>query len=440
MESVIQIDDAHAFAFGMTWLTLDPMMSRASQLKEFRSEYGAQWIAVYKAHGQENLGYAKTLVLPAKIETLSAAGQVAISDACRGKTVLVLLEEEGSAGEGSDVGVIALINGNVVHDAWVKAAGVEEIRQKFQEQCARAGTEFVTMGRTFTLPGVEQRLEWSDLLPKPRGTGMAKFKKVASVPVVALKADIPGWVLVLVLSLGLIVVGFWFWDHTMAEKNRRSHFLMQQKAPDPAQLYAASAAKLLAQPILPAGQALRELKSQLKEKKFPMQLAGWDLVRLDCSSAGCAALWTRKFGTYQEFVDRAPKEWGQVQLFNDGTKIAHAVPFKLTPGVLPAADKWPTERDFELKVLSQWQRYSDVKFKGDLQPIALMAVPPSVQPQAAASLPNAIWAMKWNVKDTQWWMSEALFNLPNNVSIESVSLVFGPEINFNAEGKVYVRK
>lgn len=440
MESVIQFDDEHAFAFGMTWLTLDPMMSRASQLKEFRSEYGAQWIAAYKVHGQENLGYAKTLVLPTKIQTLSAAGQVAISDACRGKTVLVLLEEEGNAGDGNDVGVIALINGNVVHDAWVKAAGVGEIRQKFQEQCARAGTEFVTMGRTVTLSGVEQRLEWSDLLPKARGTGMSKFKKVESVPVVELKADIPGWVLALALSLGVIAAGFWFWDHSAAEKNRRAQLARQQKAPDPAQLYAASAAQFLAQPILPAGQALRELQNQLKSRKFPMQLAGWDLARLDCSNAGCAALWARKFGTYQEFVDRAPKEWGQVQLFNDGTKIAHALPFKLPTASLPSVGKWPSERDFELTVLSKWQRYSDIKFKADLQPIALMAVPPSVQPQAAASLPNALWAMKWAVKDTQWWMSEALFNLPNNVSLDSVSLVFGPEINFNAEGKVYVRK
>jgi hypothetical protein len=437
VESVIQIDERHAFAFGMNWQTLDPMMSRASQLKEFRSEYGAHWIASFKVHGQENLGYAKALVLPANIETLSAAGQVAISDTCRGKTVLVLLEDEGHADDVSDVGVIALLNGNVVHDAWVKAGDVEEIRQKFQEQCARAGTEFVTMGRTFTIAAVEQRLEWSDLLPKARGTGMAKFKKVAAVPVVVLKADMPGWVLILVLSLGVVGAGLWFWDSSVAEKNRLRQLSLQNKAPDPAQLYAASAAQLLAQPVLPANQVLRELRSQLRT--MPVQLAGWDLTRLECSIAGCNALWSRKFGTYQEFVDRAPKEWGQVQLHNDGTKIAHGLPVKLTTAVLPAMDKWPTEREFVLAVVSKWQKYSDVKFKAELQPIAL-AVPTTVQPQAAAALPNAVWAMKWSVKDSQWWMSEALFNLPSNVTVETVGLVFGPEINFNVEGKVYVRK
>jgi hypothetical protein len=102
-------------------------------------------------------------------------------------------------------------------------------------------------------------------------------------------------------------------------------------------------------------------------------------------------------------------------------------------------DKWPTEREFVLAVVSKWQKYSDVKFKAELQPIAL-AVPTTVQPQAAAALPNAVWAMKWSVKDSQWWMSEALFNLPSNVTVETVGLVFGPEINFNVEGKVYVRK
>lgn len=438
MESVIQIDDRHAFAFGLTWQTLDAMVSRSAQLKEFRSEHGAQWIASFKVHGQENVGYTRTLTLPPKIQTLSAAGQVAISEACRGKTVLVLLEDEGHDGEESDIGVIALLNGNVHHDAWVKAAGVEEIRQKFQEQCARANTTFITMGVTSTIAEVDQRLKWSDLLPKPRGTGLAKFKTPAAVPVLALKADIPGWVMISLGSMAVVAVGLWVWDSSVAEKDRLRRLTLQQKAPDPAQLYAASAAQLLAQPVLPVGTGLKELRAQLK--KIPVQLAGWDLAHIDCTIAGCSALWTRKTGTYQEFVDRAPKEWGQVQLHTDGTKIAHGLPIKLTPAGLPAADKWPTERDFLLGVVSKWQKYSDVKFKSDLQPTALMAVPPTVQPQAAAALPSAIWAMKWAVKDTQWWMSEAMFDLPSHMTLETVSLTFGPEINFNAEGKVYVHK
>ncbi len=437
MESVIQIDDQRALAFGLVWQALDPMMSRASQLKEIRSLHGGKWIASYKQQGQENIGYAKDFVFPPGIEALSAAGQVAISDACRGKTVLVLLEEEGHDGGGNDVGVVALLDGNVVHDVWVKVGGVEEIRQKFQEQCARAGAEFVTMGHTLTL-AVEQRLAWADLLPKPRGTGMAKFKAAAAVRIVRLTADIPSWVLISALALGVVCVGFWLWSNSVAEKDRLRRLSMKSSAPDPAMLYAASAAQLLAQPVLPANQVLRELRTQLRG--FPVRLAGWDLARLDCSFAGCSALWTRKLGTYKEFVDRAPKEWGQVQLHNDGTKIAHSVPVKLTTAVLPASDKWPTERDFVLDVVSKWQKYSDVQFKADLQPTALMALPPSVQPQAAAALPNAVWAMKWGVRDTQWWMSEALFSLPDNVTVDSVTLVFGPEINFNVEGKVYVRK
>jgi hypothetical protein len=438
MESAIQIDDRHAFVFDLTWQTLDPMMSRASQLKELRSEYSAKWIASYKVHGHENVGYAKTLVLPPKIVTLSAAGQVAISDACRGRTVLVLMEEEGHDGEANDIGVVALINGNVVHDAWVKAAGAEGIRQEFQKQCDRASAEFVTMGKTFTLPAVDEKLEWADLLPKARGTGLAKFKKPASVPIVEFKADIPGWLMILVLAVGVIGAGLWFWDSSVTEANRLRLHSQQKKAPDPAQLYAASAATLLAQPVLPAHTALRELRAQLKT--MPVQLAGWTLARLDCTVAGCSGLWSRKFGTYQEFVDRAPKEWGKVELHTDGTKIAHSLPVKFSTALLPAADKWSTEREFVLAVVSKWQKYSDVKFKADLQPIALMAVPPSVQPQVAAGFPNAIWAMKWSVKDTNWWMSEALDSLPSNVTLETVGLSFGAEINFNAEGKVYVHK
>lgn len=437
METVIQIDDRHAFAFGMTWLAVDPMISRGSQLKEIRAGHSAKWIASSKVFGQESIGYAKDLILPTGIETLSAAGQVALSAACKGKTVFVLMEEEGHDGAGNDVGIVAMIDGHIKHDAWVKVSGVEELRLAFQQQCARAGTVFETVGHTITLP-VSQQLHWDDLLPKPRATGLGKFKSVEAVRVLPLTADIPTWVLLTVVSVAAIGIGLWFWNSSVAEKNRIRKLSMRPSAPDPAQLYAVAATQYLAQPVLPAAQVIRELRTQLKE--FPVQLAGWNLTRIDCTAAGCGALWTRKFGTYKEFVDRAPKAWGEVQLHSDGTKIAHAVPVKLATAALPAQTSWPAERAFILDVVSKWQKYSDVKFKADLQAPALMAVPPAVQPQAAAAFPNAIWAMKWGVKDSQWWMSEALFNLPDNVTVDSVSLVFGPEINFNVEGKVYVHK
>lgn len=439
MESVIQIDDHHAFAFGLTWQAVDPLMSRASQLKEVRNAHGGKWIASYKADGQENIGYAKELTLPVGMQLLSAAGQIATSAPCKGKTVFVLLEEESHDGTGNDVGVIALLDGNVVHDAWVKLAGVENLRATFQEQCARAGAVYVTLGHTITLP-VEQEIEWSDLLPKPRGTGMARFKSVQAVRVTPLTADMPTWVLLAAVTLAIAGIATWFWNSSVTEKNRLRQLSMKSNTPDPAQLYAASAKLMLSQPILPAAQALNELRTQLKAQKFPTEKAGWNLTRLDCSAAGCNALWTRKYGTFKEFVDRAPKEWGEIQLHNDGTKLAHSVPVKLTSAVLPEQAKWPTEREFILDVMSKWQKYSDVKFKSELQQSALMAVPPAVQPQAAAAYPTAIWAMRWAVRDTQWWMSEALLNLPANVTADNVSLVFGPEINFNIEGKVYVRK
>jgi hypothetical protein len=440
METVIQIDDRHAFAFGLQWQTLDTMMSRSSQIAELRQNFEARWMASFKIQGQENIGYAKSLTPPAKIKTLSAAGQVALSEACKGKTVLVLLEEAGQGGQLNDVGVVALINGNVVHDAFVKTSEVAEIRRRFKEQCARAETEFVTMGKAITLADVPNRLDWVDLLPPPPGKGLARFKAVPSAPITVLKADIPSWVLAAVVGTLVIGSGIWYWQQSAAENERLRMLAFHNKAPDPAQLYAQSAAQLLAQPVMNANVVVRELRTQLKETKFPMRFAGWTLAKIDCGLPGCSALWTRAEGTFREFVDHAPASWGEIQLNPDGKRLMHNLPVKLSSSVLKPATEWTTEREFLLTEFSKWQRYEAAKFAATLKPVSLMAVPPSVQPQAAAALPNAIWAAGWEVTDAQWWMSEAMDTMPNNVTVELVSLSFnGTQVNFNAGGKVYVR-
>lgn len=441
MQTVIQIDDRYAFAFGLAWQTLDTMMSRSSQIQELRQNFEARWIASFKAQGQENIGYAKSLVPPAKIKMLSAAGQVALSKACRGRTVLVLLEEEAQEGQSNDVGVVALINGNVVHDAFVKTTEVEDIRRRFQEQCARADAEFVTMGKTLTLPGVQMHLDWHDLLPPPPAKGLARFKAIPAVPVVVLKADIPTWVLMSMIGALVGSAGIWYWNDAAAEKNRLQQLALQSQAPDPAQLYAQSAAQLLAQPVMRANVVMRELRTQLKTEAFPTQFAGFRLHKIDCGVAGCTASWDRVQGTYQEFAERAPASWGEIQFHADGNRAMHNVPVKLSTAPIQAQQQWTTEREFQLTEQSKWQKYEGAKFMPKLQPAGLMAVPPSVQPQLASTLPNAVWASKWEVKDAQWWMGEALDTMPDNVTIELVSLLFnGSQINFNVEGRVYVRK
>jgi len=438
MESIIQIDERYALAFGLHWQMLDPMRSRGSQLKEFRQENGARLIAAFKGHGQETVGYAKTLTLPKKLRTLSAAGQIATSKVFRGKTVLIFLEDKSHAGAETDVGVVGLINGNVVQDVWTKASGVEALRNKFREQCARAEIEFTTVGTAHTITAVDGRITWLDILPTASGKGLARFKRTQTVPVLVLRPDLPPWAMYTIITLGVLAVGYWFYDKHETEQARLRKLALQNKAPDPAQLYATEVTKLLTTPTLSAAQAIRELRVQLKD--LDVQRAGWDLGNVTCTASGCNAVWTRRYGTYKEFTDRAPKEWGVIRLFNDGKKLEHALPIRFTTAALPPVNTWPTEREFILNQVSRWQLYSDINFKTELMPVALMAVPPSVQPDFAAALPSAVWSMKWNVKDTQWWMSDALLSLPANVTIDTVSISFGQAINFNVEGKVYVRK
>lgn len=441
MQPVIQIDDKHAFAFGLSWQTLDSMMSRSSQINEMRQNFEAHWIASFKVHGQENIGYAKGLVLPPNVLTLSAAGQVALSEICYGKTVLVLLEEEGEQGQTNDVGVVGLINGNVIHDGFVKTSEVEDIRRRFMEQCARAGAEFMTMGKTITLPPVQKPLEWSDFLPPPPGKGFARFKNKAAVPVNALKADIPRWVLLSVIGALLGGAGIWYWQEASAESDRLRLLSLQNQAPDPAQLYTDSAAKLLAEPMLPARLTFAEIRKQLKELKFPSELAGWRLETIVCGVPGCSVSWIRKEGTFAEFVERAPATWGEVHLDPSGNRVFHNAPIKLTTTTLQPADKWTTEREFRLTEYSKWQKYSVVKFDPAVGQRALMGVPASVQPNLAATLPNAVWALDWAVREAEWWTSDAFDTMPPDATVETVTLSYsGGVIKFEAKGKIYVRK
>lgn len=440
MQPVIQIDDKHAFAFGLSWQTLDSMMSRSSQIRDMRQNSEARWIASFKVNGQENIGYAKSLVLPPNVVTLSAAGQVALSRACHGKTVLILLEEQGEAGQFNDVGVIGLINGNVIHDAFVKTNEVDEICRRFSEQCARAGAEFITMGKTITLAPVQTSIEWSDLLPPPPGKGIARFKSRGTVPVVALKADIPSWVMFSAIGTLVAGAGLWYWQEVSSE-NDRLRLLNTQKAPDPAQLYADSIAKVLAEPVLPAKAAFAELREQLRAEKFPMHLGGWKLERIICGVPGCSASWTREQGTFAEFVERAPQSWGEVQLDPEGTRVLHNVPIKLTKAALQPVAEWLTEREFRLADYSKWQKYASAKFGASARPAALIGVPPSVQPNQAATFPNAVWALDWEVREAEWWMSETLDTMPAGATVETITLSFGGSvIKFEAKGKVYVRK
>jgi hypothetical protein len=430
---VIQINDRHALAFGLDWIVLDPMLSKDKQTAALRRK-GANWQALCKATEEPNFGFAANLALPPRLKTLSGAGQAAIHPRIRGKTVLLLLEEPGPEGSENEVAVVGLLRGNVVIDRLVHASEVHSIRQSFFESCARADAKFKLFGRTITVDPVEEAFSWTDLLPPSR---KEKRKGQTAVPISALRADLPNWVVPAVAAAAAIGVSYYWYGAHSAEKLRLK---LQAKKADPMLVYAQAAKALLSQPIVPAGEALFAMRAQLRD--IPTAFAGWNLTSINCDVSGaCVFEWNRKLGTYQEFVERAPKKWEGISLAPEGNKISNGYQVAMPKKSLPPREKWPLEIDFIRDTVSRWQRFSDIGFKPTLKSATLAAVPPSIQPATVMASPAAIYSAEWDVRSAKWWMAEGLQSLPATVGLSSLSLHFTPtDVLFDAGGTAYVRK
>lgn len=432
MAHVIQINDRHALAFGLNWQVLDPMESKAKQTRSFRAD-GAKWQASFKVDGEINFGSAKELRLPSKLKTLSGAGQAASHPEWKGKTVLILLEDQGHDGQPNEVAVIGLLKGNVLYDLLVPVEEVRTIRQSFFSDCERANTHPQTIGKSLTMDPVEMPFGWDDLLPKKKG----RLSSTEMVAVTPLRADMPGWVVPSLVVTILAGAGYSYYQKE-AEKAFRQR-LASQKV-DPMVLYEQSVNQLLAQPVAPAAETLQVLREKLKD--IPTHVAGWQLASINCGSTGsCLVEWNRKDGTYKEFLEYAPKEFGGVNLMPEGVKLVHTMQFAFPQKPLPTRDQWPTEQNFILETVSQWQRYWDIDFKPTMKLPQLVGVPPSVPPAAVMGSPNAVWASNWDVRGAKWWMAEGLDTLPGNVALTNVVVSYAAnEINFEAGGLAYVRK
>lgn len=443
MENVIQVDDKYALAFGFTWVTLDPIESRSSQLTNFRTEYQAKWYATIKVNGSENIGHAKNLTIPKKLKVLSAAGQLATHARFIGQSVLLLLEDDNhvdTSHADNDVAVIGLLNGNVIIDVFVKASQVQKLRQDFLDQCVRASVEFMTIGHVLTINQVEQEFTWQNLLPeKNRTTKWSLSNKTKQVIVKPLKKDIPGWILwITVLLLLFCAFGYYYQAHA-EEKERLRMLMLSKQQPNPENIYRDSVNSLLASDFVLAETIAKTIKHDLKT--FPTELAGWRLEKIFCDvQSGCIATWNRKFGTFKEFIARAPSTWGKISIGSDRSKLSHAIPITYEKKKLDPKDKWPLDRDLRIIVVSQWQKYESLKFDAIMNPVSLIGVPPSVQPQLAASSPYATWAASWEIRGAPWWTMEAVENFPNNMVFESAEIIISDEVRFNMKGTAYVQK
>lgn len=460
MSKRLAVTDSIAFAFGFAWQALDPVESKGAKFAELMGQ-GNKSKASFKNNQAEYLGVSKDGFEPLpKIKTLAGAALMANHPHLAGKTVWIVMEEplpdepEEDAGAEvvkqkairTEMVVVGLVKGNIVVDDFVNnQEGYKRLYGVFVSRANNAKATYTTVGTSYTLGQLAEHYTWEDFLPN---------KANKPVPVTTLEPSMYGRVLVgvgAVVAVACVVWGYVAWENAQkakAERERRE----RERRNLPA-LYTASVAELLDQPVLRANSAFAELRNHLRA--FPIGLEGWNLSEIECiaTTAACNATWSNEKGrgTNRGFANAAPKEWGTVTFAPDGKHAYHAMPFKLTPAKLPAQDTWMHDRDFLMKPFSQWQSYWIVGFHPELDVAPhVVGLIPGLDESTASELPNVVWARKWTIKATPWYLSDGFDraaekgdgNLPDSVTVDHIDLKVDADkqLKFDAEGAIYESK
>jgi hypothetical protein len=452
MHKRIGIGNNYALAFGFSWQTIDPLESSGAQRKQLMAQ-GMRWEASYKSKSDEFIGATKEDFAPIKgVKTLAGAAQMAQHPRLAGRTVFIVMEQPLEDSTHNEIAVVGLLSGNIVIDDYTTTEHVKKLRVEFSEKVRRAEKSFEIVGKSITEGVVAEQFDWSDFLPT-KGRLLGKKGGISAVLVKPLEPKIPPQI-VWTVVFGVAILGsIWGYNSYQSKLQARkaAAVLLAQKNSGPAR-YSESVAVLLMQPVLSANTTFAALRDSIKE--FPTKRKGWHLKSIKCGADGmCEAAWLNylNLANYRDFVIDAPKEWGTVVLNNVGDELSHQLPLKLPTRSLPAQDKWPEQRAFLMKGFSQWQKYWVLNFHPELiQAPVLMAVPSGVDEKAAAGYSDAVWAMRWTIKQTPWYLSEAFdksvdepeISLPDSVTVDSITIKFEKDqsVLFDAEGQIYVRK
>lgn len=432
----LQINDDYALAFGLSWFVLDPLESRHERITKLR-DGGARWAAVFKRGrgGDENIGTTQELPNHGKkSKVLSGAAQLARLPLFEGKNVLMMLEDPGYNGNAGLVAVVTLINGNVSYDQILSPADAEVERNKFEDQCEQSNRKYVTCGTTSTIRAVSQPLTWHDLLPRKTG----RFKRSHAVAVEPLKSPRASQFLAIAIIGAFLTFGAVTAYQKYEQHQQRKRALEAARRIDPNALYAVSTQAFLAQPVPLLKDAIVAVR---KRVDVNTTFAGWKLTLVDCTVTQCELSWQRETGTFAEFTKQAPSDWHSITYSDNGTTITSAVSLEIPTSQLPSPDQWILRKDFQVQVVSEWQRYSDVQFTFALGKPQLEALPPGVAPEVLRKSPHAIHSSVWSVQPgAAWYFADGLAKAPEYVTFENLKITVsnsGP--TFEAKGKVYVK-
>lgn len=435
MENTLQINDKYALVFGMDWCVLDSLEKRHPQIAELRA-HGGRWTSSFKLNGEENVGtIAEVPQFGRKVTVLSGAAQVAMMPQFTGTTVLVLMEDAGHDGNPGLVATVGLINGNVSFDALLTPAEVVQARARFHDRCVAAEIEYQTAGLALTIAPVDTPLEWHDLLPQKVG----RFSYAPQMRITPLRSGLGSKYAG--IGAAVLTIGFAsylaFDEYTIHQQRKRA--LAEAQRVDPALLYAAAAQSFLAEPKVLAKDAFPVIRASIG--KLPINLSGWRLDTVSCTSSQCLLKWQRDGGTFEEFKKNAPQEWKDFVYSDDGKSLSNTVSISIPRSKLPDRGTWLTKMDFKEQEVSKWQRYADVGLTAEVGKTSLQAVPAGVAPAAVEYLPDAIKSASWEVKGgSKWYASDGFDTTPPYITFESLTATISQsEVTFEAKGNVYVK-
>lgn len=213
----------------------------------------------------------------------------------------------------------------------------------------------------------------------------------------------------------------------------------QQQQVDPVAAYLAEvSAKLAEEHKVPA--ATTAVGYIAAMGKMTLAKAGWELMKVTCSSGACTVEWKRKFGTNIDFAGVSEAPTASLVFSDDGAKISE--PVKVAPVQTPAEfsaaiDHLPKLGDFRLSTGSLLQRYTQIGLSPQLQapqPFASSQIPPN--------LPGGgVWSATWSISGDYGLAADALSRLPGNMNLLQLTVTFNNnKLQFEARGNYYVRK
>ena len=463
---IVQYDDKTSFIFGLNWTPLDSALKKNVQIKEFLKQGYNQKI-VLKNDDTVTYGLAVSDDFYKKNKTKKYSAAAAIANIPRfvGSTTLIVMEEEGDAG--NVVALIGLIKGNIVLDCLVSVSRFSEYYENYRSRCFRANVNERIFGSLITLSlNLAGDFAWSNLIPDKKSDDHPPKTYQLS----GLRTDFVFYALGALLMAAFVAYSAWFawswWEESIAAREMRRQALLNS----PEAKYQKAITQIIGGKQFKATEVLGSVASQLGA--FPVNFAGFTLEKMACSADSikplflCNVTWKSAGGTYADFASAAPKEWTNILSTNvidlkDEVSVSH------TPKLGSSADKnYPDYRrvthDYILQIPKEkladrknWLKDTDVYLKANELDVSLASLgwkptfsaaqvqglPSGMSQEQANKIASAIYGISFSLKGAPYWMTDVVPKISSELVLNNFLLQFsGLAVTFSTTGVIYVNK